>query len=143
MKNVVVVSGGFDPVHSGHIKLINSAKLLGDILIVGINSDDWLIRKKGKFFMPWQERYAVISNLKAVDYAINFNDDDGTALHLLELVRQTWQDDHIIFANGGDRNTSNNNEARFEDDNFEFAFGVGGNYKSNSSSSILEQWENK
>ena len=93
--------------------------------------------------MPWQERYAVISNLKAVDYAINFNDDDGTALHLLKLVRQTWQDDHIIFANGGDRNTSNNNEARFEDDNFEFAFGVGGNYKSNSSSSILEQWENK
>lgn len=141
MKNVVVVSGGFDPVHSGHIKLINSAKLLGDILIVGINSDDWLIRKKGKFFMPWQERYAVISNLKAVDYAINFNDDDGSAKNLLKIVRQTWATAHIIFANGGDRNEKNNNEADFEDDNFEFAFGVGGTHKSNSSSWILENWE--
>jgi len=143
MKKIIVVSGGFDPIHSGHIKLINNAKELGDILVVGINSDNWLIRKKGKFFMPWQERKTIVSNLKAVDYVIEFNDDDGSALHLLKLVRQTWQNDRIIFANGGDRNETNNNEASFQDDNFEFAFGIGGSYKSNSSSSILEQWENR
>jgi D-beta-D-heptose 7-phosphate kinase/D-beta-D-heptose 1-phosphate adenosyltransferase len=143
MKKIIVVSGGFDPIHSGHIKLINNAKELGDILVVGINSDNWLIRKKGKFFMPWQERKTIVSNLKAVDYVIEFNDDDGSALHLLKLVRQTWQNDRIIFANGGDRNETNNNEVSFQDDNFEFAFGIGGSYKSNSSSSILEQWENR
>ena len=56
MTKIVVVSGGFDPIHSGHIKLIKAAKLLGDMLIVGINSDEWLACKKGRAFMPWQER---------------------------------------------------------------------------------------
>jgi len=141
MNKIVVVSGGFDPVHSGHIKLINRAKELGDKLVVGINSDNWLIRKKGKFFMPWHERQCIISNLKAVDYVIEFDDKDGSAKNLLKIVRQTWPELRIIFANGGDRTSENNNEADFEDNNLEFAFGVGGSYKSNSSSSILKQWE--
>ena len=141
MKRIAVVSGGFDPIHSGHINLINAAKELGDNLVVGINSDQWLIRKKGKVFMPWHERQKIVSNLKSVDYVIEFNDDDGSAKNLLKIVRQTWEAAHIIFANGGDRNEKNNNEADFEDDNFEFAFGVGGTHKSNSSSWILENWE--
>ena len=141
MKNIVVVSGGFDPIHSGHISLMTRAKELGDILVVGINSDDWLIRKKGKYFMPWDERSKIISCLKPVDFVMKFNDKDGSAKDLLKLVRQTWKDDHIIFANGGDRTVKNNNEIDFHDLNLTFAYGIGGYNKMNSSSEILKRWE--
>ena len=87
MKTIVIVSGGFDPVHSGHIRLIKEARLLGDQLIVGINSDEWLARKKGRAFMPWQERLCVLNNLRQVDEVYTFDDEDGTACHLLQQVR--------------------------------------------------------
>ena len=70
MKKIVIVSGGFDPVHSGHIKLIKEARLLGDMLIVGINSDHWLTKKKGQPFMPVWERHEIINNLKMVDQTL-------------------------------------------------------------------------
>ena len=73
---VVVVSGGFDPIHSGHIEYFKAAKLLGDKLIVAVNSDQWLVKKKGKFFMPWAERANIISNLAVVDEVIGFEDDE-------------------------------------------------------------------
>ena len=60
---IVVVSGGFDPIHSGHIAYLEEAKKLGDKLIVALNSDDWLIKKKGKFFMPFAEREIILKNL--------------------------------------------------------------------------------
>ena len=75
VKKICVVSGGFDPIHSGHIDYINSAKLNGDFLVVALNSDEWLIKKKGKFFMPFSERKSVIQNLNAVDKVIDFKDD--------------------------------------------------------------------
>jgi cytidyltransferase-like protein len=139
MKTIVVVSGGFDPVHSGHIKLLKSAKKLGDMLIVGINSDEWLTRKKGRAFMPWTERLAVINNLKPVDEVYTFDDDDGTACHLLQQVRAHYSDARIIFANGGDRTQDNIPEMTVE--GIEFAFGVGGEDKANSSSWILQEWK--
>ncbi|MGB1530755.1 MAG: adenylyltransferase/cytidyltransferase family protein, partial [Gammaproteobacteria bacterium] len=71
----MVVSGGFDPIHSGHIEYFKSAKQLGDHLIVALNSDKWLINKKGKFFMPFHERQTIISNLGIVDEVIDFDDD--------------------------------------------------------------------
>jgi cytidyltransferase-like protein len=107
MKTIVVVSGGFDPIHSGHIQLIKEARALGDQLIVGINSDEWLARKKGRAFMPWQERLCVINNLQQVDEVYTFDDDDGTACHLLQQVRAHYPADRIIFANGGDRTQDN------------------------------------
>ena len=137
MKNIVVVSGGFDPIHSGHIAYFKAAKALGNELIVGINSDEWLIRKKGKAFMPMHERQAVVQSIRYVDYAIQFNDDDSAIL-LLKLVKQTWPNDKIIFANGGDRNESNNREISVKD--VEFVYGVGGSMKLNSSSKILHDW---
>ena len=73
---IIVVSGGFDPIHSGHIEYLKSAKNIGDKLIVALNSDDWLINKKGKFFMPFSERKTIIENLKFVDEVIDFIDDD-------------------------------------------------------------------
>ena len=60
---IVLVSGGFDPIHSGHISYLDSAKIMGDRLIVALNSDDWLIKKKGKFFMPFEERKIILSNI--------------------------------------------------------------------------------
>jgi D-beta-D-heptose 7-phosphate kinase/D-beta-D-heptose 1-phosphate adenosyltransferase len=138
MKNIVVVSGGFDPVHSGHIAYFKAAKALGDQLVVGINSDEWLIRKKGKAFMPIHERQAVVQSIKYVDYVIRFDDNDDSAILLLKLVKQTWPNDNIIFANGGDRNESNNREISVKD--VEFAYGVGGSMKLNSSSKILHDW---
>jgi len=136
---IAVVSGGFDPVHSGHIKLIKAARALGDQLIVGINSDEWLARKKGRAFMPWQERLAVLNNLKQVDEVYTFDDDDGTACHLLQQVRAHYPTAHIIFANGGDRTQDNIPEMSVP--GVEFVFGVGGTDKANSSSWILEEWK--
>jgi len=139
MKTIVVVSGGFDPVHSGHIKLIKEARMLGDMLIVGINSDEWLARKKGRAFMPWQERLAVLNNLKPVDEVYTFDDDDGTACHLLHQVRAHYPLSRIIFANGGDRTRENIPEMTIP--GVEFVFGVGGTDKANSSSWILQEWK--
>jgi cytidyltransferase-like protein len=139
MKTIVVVSGGFDPIHSGHIKLIKQARLLGDMLIVGINSDEWLARKKGRAFMPWQERLCVLNNISSVDEVYTFDDKDGTACHLLQQVRAHYPDAKIIFANGGDRTQDNIPEMAVA--GIEFAFGVGGEDKANSSSWILQEWK--
>jgi cytidyltransferase-like protein len=136
---IAVVSGGFDPLHSGHIRLIKEARKLGDRLIVGINSDEWLARKKGRAFMPWTERLAVLNNLKQVDEVYTFDDEDGTACHLLEQVRAHYPTDEIIFANGGDRTRDNIPEMTVP--GVEFVFGVGGIDKANSSSWILEEWK--
>lgn len=139
MKTIVVVSGGFDPVHSGHIRLIKAACELGDQLIVGINSDEWLARKKGRAFMPWQERLCVLNNLKPVNEVYTFDDEDGTACHLLQQVRAHYPDAHIIFANGGDRTRDNIPEMTVP--GVEFVFGVGGEDKANSSSWMLDEWK--
>ena len=141
MKTIVLVTGGFDPLHSGHIAYFRAAKQLGDILVVGVNSDAWLVRKKGRAFMPWLERMTIVKNIKDVDFVLEFNDDDGSAKQAIKLARQTWPDHRIVFANGGDRTHINIPEMEFEDDNVEFAFGVGGFDKANSSSWILEEWK--
>jgi cytidyltransferase-like protein len=139
MNTIVVVSGGFDPIHSGHIRLIKEARALGNMLIVGINSDEWLARKKGRAFMPWQERLSVLNNLKSVDEVYTFDDEDGTACHLLHQVRAHYPADRIIFANGGDRTHKNIPEMAVP--GVEFVFGVGGSDKANSSSWILQEWK--
>lgn len=137
---IVLVSGGFDPIHSGHINLLNEARTLGDSLFVALNSDQWLIRKKGKYFMPFEERFAVVSNIKAVDWVMHFNDDDDTACDAIRKVRQAFPKTRIVFANGGDRTFKNIPEMRKEFYNVEFTFGVGGAYKKNSSSWLLRNW---
>jgi mannose-6-phosphate isomerase-like protein (cupin superfamily) len=113
--------------------------MLGDQLIVGINSDEWLARKKGRAFMPWTERLAVLNNLKPVDEVYTFDDEDGTACHLLQQVRAHYPEAHIIFANGGDRPQDNIPEMTVP--GVEFVFGVGGEDKANSSSWILKEWK--
>ena len=85
---VVLVTGGFDPIHSGHIAYLSAAKKISDYLVVGINSDDWLLNKKGYFFMPYQERKAVIENLKMVNQTIDFDDSDGTAVEAIKRCKK-------------------------------------------------------
>jgi mannose-6-phosphate isomerase-like protein (cupin superfamily) len=109
--------------------------------VVGVNSDAWLIRKKGRAFMSWDERMNIVKNIKDVDFVLEFNDEDGSAKSAIKLARQTWPDHKIVFANGGDRTDTNIPEMEFEDRNLEFAFGVGGFNKANSSSWILEEWK--
>ena len=86
---IIVVSGGFDPIHSGHIAYFKSAKEHGDKLIVALNSDHWLENKKGKAFMPFIERKEIIENLRSVDQVIDFPDDDlGSAIGALNKVKK-------------------------------------------------------
>ena len=91
--------------------------------------------------MPWFERSTIIKAIKYVDYVIEFKDDDDSARLLLKLVKQTFPNDEIIFANGGDRNATNNREIDVE--GVSFVYGVGGSNKMNSSSDILKEWSNE
>jgi D-beta-D-heptose 7-phosphate kinase/D-beta-D-heptose 1-phosphate adenosyltransferase len=141
MKKIVLVTGGFDPLHSGHTAYLKAAKQLGDILVVGVNSDAWLVRKKGQAFMPALERTAIIRELACVDFVIDFDDADNTAKHAIWMVRQSYPQDQIIFANGGDRTNENIPEMDVADIDTKFVFGVGGFNKANSSSWILEEWK--
>jgi D-beta-D-heptose 7-phosphate kinase/D-beta-D-heptose 1-phosphate adenosyltransferase len=138
---IVLITGGFDPLHSGHIAYFKAAKALGDILVVGVNSDAWLTRKKGSPFMPYKERAEIVRNIVGVDFVIDFKDDDGSAKHALWMVRQSYPQDIIVFANGGDRTQTNIPEMDSGIDNVEFVFGVGGENKMNSSSWILQEWK--
>lgn len=136
---IVVVTGGFDPIHSGHIAYITAARELGDQLFVGVNSDSWLERKKGRAFMPIEERRAIVGSLKPVDATLEFDDSDGSACSLLKEIKRQYPYAEIIFANGGDRTAENIPEMSVK--GVTFAFGVGGENKANSSSWILEDWK--
>lgn len=136
---VVLVTGGFDPLHSGHLKYFKDAAALGDVLVVGLNSDDWLTRKKGRPFMPFEERYAIINSIKGVDMVLKFNDTDNSARDAINQVKSLYPESKVIFANGGDRNKTNIPEMDVAD--VIFKFGVGGENKANSSSWILDAWK--
>ena len=139
----VLATGGFDPLHSGHINYLKNAKKLGDILIVGLNSDEWLIRKKSNFFMEWNERASILRELSCVDDVIAFDDSDGSALDAIEQCLEKY--DTVVFANGGDRVKTNIPEMKrlFNDERVDFVFSVGGSEKMNSSSKILSEWKSQ
>jgi cytidyltransferase-like protein len=138
---IVLCTGGYDPLHSGHIAYIKAARLLGDYLVVGVNSDAWLERKKGRAFLSWEERATIISELKDVGRVINFDDSDDTARDAVKKVRSIFSDADIVFANGGDRTHDNIPEMDIADSKLTFVFGVGGENKMNSSSWILDDWK--
>lgn len=135
---IAVVSGGFDPLHSGHIAYMKSAATYGDKLYVCLNSDEWLIAKKGKPFMTFEERKSIIQELVFVDKVISFDDLDGSCVNGLLKIISNNPNDEIIFCNGGDRTSDNIPETMVE--GVKFQFGVGGDKKANSSSSILQEW---
>jgi D-beta-D-heptose 7-phosphate kinase/D-beta-D-heptose 1-phosphate adenosyltransferase len=140
---IVLATGGFDPIHSGHILYLKAARELGDKLVVGLNSDAWLTRKKGRPFMPFNERKYILENMSLVDQVIDFNDDDNSACQaIFQILKDKKPQDTVIFANGGDRGRENIPEYIVYSgaSPVKFKFGVGGDDKANSSSWILEEW---
>ena len=138
-EKVSLVTGGFDPIHSGHISYFSRAKDFSDFLVVGLNTEEWLTKKKGQYFQSWKERAEIISHLTMVDAVITVPDDDegsacGAIAKCLEIA------DTVIFCNGGDRGKSNTPEIiKYDNDpRVQFQFGIGGDDKKNSSSWILK-----
>ncbi len=132
---LVAVSGGFDPIHPGHIALMQEAKKLGDKLAVIVNDDDFLMRKKGYVFMKLEDRVKVIEALGCVDMVYPAIDKDNTVCQSLEALQPD------IFANGGDRHASNIPEydvCRIL--GIEMVFNVGGG-KQNSSSELVKRFK--
>ena len=109
IKNVIIVSGGFEPVHKGHIRMFREAANLGHQVIIGLNSDEWLSRKKGKPFMKWEERAEILESCKFVTQVLSMDDSDDTASDIIKQVANLYknQDMNIYFANGGDRKKGN------------------------------------
>ena len=148
MEKLVLVSGGFDPIHPGHIDYLKDAAALGNTLIVGLNSDDWLIRKKGKYFMTFEDRRRILMELPYVEKVYDFDDSNDTAIPFIQLMTFIYgatPATHFIFANGGDRTKDNVPEENgmYRTDNIEFVYGIGGG-KTRSSSDYLNDWrENK
>ena len=107
MSKIVLVTGGFDPIHTGHISYFKNAKELypNTPLCVGLNSDEWLIRKKGKFFLPMKERRAIVKELKPVDLTITYDDTDNSSCMAIYKCLQMY--DKVVFCNGGDRVNTN------------------------------------
>ncbi len=108
-KNVIILSGGFDPVHKGHLRMFREASNLGHQVIVGLNSDEWLTRKKGEPLMKFEERKEIIEGCKYVNQVLSFDDKDDTANDLIKKVNELYENKNVklYFANGGDRKKGN------------------------------------
>ena len=134
---VSLVTGGFDPIHSGHISYFKRAKDLSNYLVVGINTEEWLTRKKGQYFQSWKERAEIIRHLDMVDAVISYNDDDNSSCEGIAKCLDIAQT--VVFCNGGDRAKKNTPEVDKYGENprVKFQFGIGGDDKMNSSSWIL------
>ena len=134
---VSLVTGGFDPIHSGHIRYFERAKDLSNYLIVGLNGDPWLKRKKGLYFQSWTERADIIRHLNMVDAVISWDDADDSACGAISKCLEISNE--VIFCNGGDRAKGNTPELdKFANhDRVKFEWGIGGTDKMNSSSWIL------
>ena len=142
-KKVSLVTGGFDPIHSGHIAYFERAKDLSDYLVVGLNTNEWLTRKKGQYFLHWIERAEIIRHLDMVDAVISWNDEDDSACGAIGKCLEISE--KVIFCNGGDRIKTNTPEIQGygDDPRVEFKFAIGGDDKMNSSSWILNDYFNR
>jgi cytidyltransferase-like protein len=129
----IMVSGGFDPIHVGHVKMIQDASRWGSVIVV-VNSDEWLLRKKGYVFMPYEERVCILGNIKGVQIVSNVDDADGTVCEAIKRLRPD------AFANGGDRRKDNTPEMKVCDElGIQMLWGIGGKDKPQSSSWLVNK----
>ena len=134
-----IISGGFDPIHSGHLAYITEARRNCDFLLVGVNSDEWLTRKKGRPFIPFEERIKILQSISDVTYATAFNDDDNSASKLIVKAANMFPNDKLIFMNGGDRVEGNTPEEEYcRENGIETLYNIGGG-KTESSSRLIEK----
>ena len=132
MKPTICVSGGFDPLHSGHLEMFREAAKIGELTVI-LNSDAWLLRKKGFMFLPWVERAAIISDLRSVADVAAVDDADNSVCEALRRLRPKY------FANGGDRKNDNTPEVKLcKELGIERVWDIGGG-KTNSSSDIARR----
>tara|TARA_Y100000592_G_scaffold34829_1_gene55333 strand:+ start:1757 stop:2224 length:468 start_codon:yes stop_codon:yes gene_type:complete len=138
--DVIVLSGGFDPMHVGHLRMIQESAKMAEIVIAGVNSDEWLMRKKGYVFMPHEERVEMVQGTRGVSKAMAFDDDDNSACDLLRRVRALWPNFKVAFANGGDRTSDNIPEIPVAEElDVHLIWGVGGGKIQSSSDLVSAQ----
>jgi cytidyltransferase-like protein len=129
----VMVSGGFDPVHAGHIRMIRHAAEYGDVIVIA-NSDEWLWRKKGFVFMEYERRVEILNAIKGVVLVDSVDDSDGTVCEAIRRLEPTY------FANGGDRGKLNTPEQSVcEELGVKLLWGIGGKEKVDSSSELAKK----
>ena len=138
MKKIIILSGGFDPIHIGHVRMFRAAKKQGSTVVVGVNSDSWLSRKKGQPFMSLDERIEILKGFKYIDYVYSFNDEDDTACDLIKTVLQSYKNSKIFFGNGGDRTSETTPEMKYcKENGVELLWDIGGK-KIQSSSNLIK-----
>ena len=134
----IIVSGGFDPVHVGHLRMFNESAALGDALIVIANNDNWLRQKKGYAFMPENERKEIIEGFESVTQCVLTTHEphctDMSVCEALRMLREQYPEEDLVFANGGDRKADNVPEyVLCEQLGIRMVFGVGGGKVQSSS----------
>lgn len=129
---IICVSGGFDPVHIGHLRMIQEASKYGHVVVI-VNSDDWLMRKKGYIFMPFNERCEILEGFEATGETTNVDDRDDTVCDAIRRIKPTY------FANGGDRKTDNTPEMDVCNEvGVELLWNMGGGKIQSSSSLVVD-----
>ena len=138
ISEIVIVSGGFDPMHKGHVRMILAASIHGAVFIL-LNSDEWLVKKKGKSFMKLDDRMEILAAMRGVCTVQEVDDSDGSVCKGLEAIRKDHPESKITFANGGDRFADNIPEvATCTKNNIKMLFNVGGNKVASSSELIKD-----
>tara|TARA_Y100000592_G_C5461030_1_gene313987 strand:+ start:284 stop:706 length:423 start_codon:yes stop_codon:yes gene_type:complete len=136
-RKIIAVSGGFDPIHKGHVRMIREAAKHGDVVVI-LNSDEWLLRKKGYKFMNFDERSYIAGSIKGVIMTTGVDDSDGTVCEALMRIKPH------AFANGGDRKTNNTPEMELcEELSIEMLWNIGGEKEQSSSELVNKAKEAK